>query len=117
MSTPKRLVLAVLIAVVFALAALECVEVEVDSMPSNAHVLIDPDADLYFAPPCVKNAAELISTTAAAAHEAGFRPAASCQDEGAFVGQYVSALDWLLIRANFAALPRSRWNADGSWNW
>jgi len=80
-------------------------------------VLIDPDELRYFAPYCAPHRSGLIPVALITARASEMHPDDTCRDDGAFIGQYVSVLNLLLIKADLAAMPKSRWSADGSWNW
>jgi hypothetical protein len=93
----------------------------IETLSPNAFVLIDPDTNEYFAPPCLDGLPKdridrLRPATAHEAWSARAEPNRECRDEGGFVGVETSMprrmLEWL-------GLPkkRSRWTEDGEWRW
>lgn len=86
--------------------------------PEYAIVYVDPNARIYFAPPCVTDRqGELLQTTIGEARKAGLESDQECRDTGAF-SQDVRSLSGKLLE-NFGILGplKPRWSNDGSWNW
>lgn len=86
--------------------------------PEHAIVIIDINKKLYFAPPCMpermRNSPHI---TIGQARKLGFNPDAACRDAGGFVQEVRSLSGQSLQKLGFLSPLRSRWNADGSWNW
>lgn len=88
------------------------------AVPEHAIVIIDTNKKLYFAPPCVPERMRYFPLiTIGQARKLGFNPDAACRDAGGFVQEARSLSGQLLQKLGVLSLLRSRWNADGSWNW
>jgi hypothetical protein len=86
-------------------------------MPDHAQVLLDDSKKTYSSPPCVADARGLRWTTAGEAHRLKYRPDNDCCNAGGFVSDGRSLTGLLLQKLGVLPPLRSRWNADGSWNW
>jgi hypothetical protein len=51
------------------------------------------------------------------AHKTKLRPDPECRDDSGFVQEGRSLSGQLLEAAGLLTAQKSRWNADGSWNW
>lgn len=86
--------------------------------PEHAIVIIDEDRKLYFAPPCVsEEMRHLPRITIGQARKLSFNPDTVCRDTGGFMQETRSLSGQLLQKLGVLSPLRSRWNADGSWNW
>lgn len=114
------------------------------SMPRNARVYIDPERNVYLAPPCLEltdaqrtrfadlarsarsyrdsmsalvRVTGLFPAVAAEVHDLQLRPEPRCRESGAFFEEGRSLTGAVLERLGMLGPKPSRWNADGSWNW
>jgi hypothetical protein len=114
------------------------------SMPDHASILVDPQTSTYLAPSCISvpdsvapmlvteltsartlddssraifRATGLMSMPAIARREMKLRPNRACRDAAAFEQEGRSLSGLALQRLGILPPLRSRWNADGSWNW
>lgn len=86
--------------------------------PEHALVIIDADRKSYFAPPCIsEQMRHFPRITIGQARKLGLNPDAACRDAGGFVQEARSLSGQLLQKVGALSPLRSRWNADGSWNW
>ena len=87
--------------------------------PGHAYVFVDIKNGTYIAPPCVKETmfASYQRTTIKAAREKKLRADNDCKNAGGFVQEGRSLSAKLIERLGFIEPIKSRWNADGSWNW
>src|SRR5688500_12455338 len=94
----------------------------VEAMPPHAIVAVDDKAGRYATPSCVKDHdvdESFVFDRLVRAEDArarGYKPEPVCVNEGGFSG----SATWLGLRMLEKVgidLVRSRWNADGSWNW
>lgn len=86
--------------------------------PDHAIVTIDADRQLYFAPSCVsEKIRHLPRITIGQARKLSLNPDAACRDAGGFVQEARSLSGQFLEKLGVLSPLRSRWNADGSWNW
>ena len=116
----------------------------VSSMPDRALIFVDPKQSVYFAPVCVSmpdsvqaliakafttakthddssgaifRSSGLMPMPAAARTQLGLHPDTKCRDEGAFEEEGRSVSGNLLVKVGILPPKKSRWNADGSWNY
>lgn len=85
--------------------------------PPNALVQVDASSRTFFAPPCRQISGALGLTTLANAKKLGFLPDTVCAESGGFVQRGQSLSEQVLEKFGLIAPKRSRWNANGSWNW
>lgn len=86
--------------------------------PDHAIVIVDAVTKSYFAPSCVSVETQLAPRiTIGEARRLGLNPDSTCRDAGAFVQESRSLSGQLLETMQVLCPLRSRWNADGSWNW
>jgi hypothetical protein len=100
--------------------------------PKHALVLCDEREKYYLAPSCVdawsergeRTEAERIllpyslqTMTVGEARKAGYKPERTCRDQGGFTQEGRSLTGDLLERIGILPKLKSRWNADGTWNW
>ena len=90
--------------------------------PEHVKVLVDPITRLYYAPPCAAYHNEdlrrrLELSTLRQVDQFGYKPHQGCVNEGAYIQEGRSLTGQLLQTIGLLPPIRSRWNADGSWNW
>jgi hypothetical protein len=85
--------------------------------PPHALVQVDAASKTYFAPPCRQISSRLGLTTIENARRLGFSPDAHCLEIGGFAQMDRSLSGQLLEKVGLISPLRSRWNANGSWNW
>jgi len=87
--------------------------------PEHATVLVDPATQTYIAPPCIGplHASSLPSTTIGKARKEKLKPDDECRNSNGFTQEARSLSGKLLERIGILPPVRSRWNADGTWNW
>ena len=98
-------------------------------MPDNALVYADVLDERYHSPPCAlrrdfphfagstrlpEGEGFMVVPAAVAKDMMGFRPDEECRDHDGFVHSRPLIVSWL---TDLGIFGRSRWNADGSWNW
>lgn len=92
-------------------------------MPDSAFVYVDPVSNVYFGRYCIPASyksgpfPKLLEMPARAAWALEVEPDHDCIEEGAFYEDGRSVSGMLLEWVGVLGPLRSRWNADGTWNW
>jgi len=91
-----------------------------ETMPSNALLLVDDETREYFSPPCIEDVprehVERMRAVEAVEVRFDYKPNVDCRDSAGFTGTETSLLRKIAERFG---LPKklSRWTADGDWRW
>jgi hypothetical protein len=88
------------------------------TMPDHAIVLLDDQNHIYLSPRCAQpEKREYRVARAAEARKLKYEPDKLCRDAGGFSQDNRSLTGNFLVRLGLLPPLRSRWNADGTWNW
>lgn len=97
------------------------------SMPDEAHVLVDDNKKVYYAPPYIEflqskqissiDVTALRKTTAGEARAMKYKPDPECRDNGYFLQEGRNLTLQFFEKVGILKPLPHRWNRDGSWNW
>jgi hypothetical protein len=87
-------------------------------MPDNAIVLLDEQNHTYLSPGCAnQEKREYREARAGEARKLNYAPDKKCRDVKGFSQDNRSLTGNFMARLGMLPPLRSRWNADGTWNW
>lgn len=98
------------------------------TMPNNAELMLDVQAKEYISPPCLADMdkgdvedkilkREYVVSTSREAKDMDYSPNKDCRDQGGFTQDGRSLPFALLEKVGLFPKLKSRWNANGTWNW